>query len=94
VGLSADGQYSITLNPEVSLTTRSNYTTQQMSYGNHCTIQNRSTATPGSGGTMPVSIDMQGDGRIDPRTPDRLTGRTQEREGRTTQTLTWDLQRR
>jgi hypothetical protein len=39
-------------------------------------------------------VDIQGDGMIDPSKPDRLTGRTEEKEGDTTKTLTWDLQRR
>jgi len=94
VGISADGQYSITVYPEVSLTTRTTYTTQQMVYGKLCQIENKSTASPPSGGTSPVTINIQGDGKIDPKTPDHFPGSTQEKEGRTTQTLTWDLQRK
>lgn len=37
---------------------------------------------------------IQGDGAIDPHQPDRLSGRTEEKQGQTTRTLTWDLQRR
>jgi hypothetical protein len=31
---------------------------------------------------------------IDPNHPDRLSGTTEEKEGDTTRTITWDLQRR
>lgn len=94
VGISADGQYSVTLYPEVSVTTRNNYTVQSMTYGKLCEVQNESRATPGGGGSMRISIALQGDGKIDPKTPDRLSGRTEEKEDRTTQTLSWDLQRK
>jgi hypothetical protein len=94
VGISADGQYSISVYPEVILTSRSTYTTQGMTYGKLCAIQNQSTASPGSSASAPVSVDIQGDGRIDPSKPDHLSGITEEKEGRTTKTLTWDLERK
>jgi hypothetical protein len=94
VGISADGQYSVSLYPEVTVTTRSNYTTQQMTYGKLCQIENKSSATPGGVGSSQVTLNIQGEGRIDPNKPDTLAGTTQEKDGRTTHTLTWNLERK
>ena len=54
-------------------------------------IKSQTIPSPERSGVLHVRLDMQGDGRIDPRTPDKLC--TRETEGRTTHTLTWDLQR-
>jgi hypothetical protein len=59
-----------------------------------CAPQSQPSSSTYGSGVMPATIDIQGDGQLDPRTPDRLSGRTQERDGNTTRTLTWDLQRR
>ncbi len=93
VGISADGQYSISLYPEVAVTTRTAHSSQQMVYGKLCEIKSQTIPSPERSGVLHVTLDMQGDGRIDPRTPDKLSGSTRETEGRTTHTLTWDLQR-
>lgn len=94
VGISADGQYSITVYPDVpSGTCRNNSTAQGMGWGKMCHIEDGSHSSS-SGGTGPIEIDViQGDGKIDPKTPDHLSGRTEEKDGKTTRTLTWDLQR-
>ncbi|HLG56255.1 MAG TPA: hypothetical protein VI485_13050 [Vicinamibacterales bacterium] len=96
VGISADGQCSITVYPEVSLTTRTSYTVQTMGYGKLCKIETQSRSTPGGVGTSQVTLDIQGDGKIDPSKPDKLSGTTEEREreGRTIKTLTWNLERK
>jgi hypothetical protein len=93
VGISADGQYSITIHPDVTMTTKSDSSSQQLVLRGQCQVQTQSSQSPTGHGMMPVSVNMQGDGTIDPNMPNRLTGRTEEKEGRTTQTLTWDLQR-
>ena len=93
VGISADGQYSISLYPEVAVTTRTAHSSQQMVYGKLCEIKSQTIPSPERSGVLHVTLDMQGDGRIDPRTPDKLSGSTRETEGRTMHTLTWNLQR-
>ena len=93
VGISADGQYSITIHPNVMMTTRSDSSSEQLVIRGQCQIQTQSTQSPTGHGMMAASASMQGDGEIDPNMPNRLTGRTEATEGRTTQTLTWDLQR-
>jgi hypothetical protein len=93
VGIAADGQYSITVNPDVMMNTRSDASSTQMILTNRCQLENQSSQSPTGHGTMAISDRVQGDGRIDPNMPNRLTGRTEEKEGRTTRTITWDLQR-
>lgn len=56
-------------------------------------IKSQTIPSPERSAIWHVTLDMQGDGRIDPRMPDKLSGSTRETEGRTTHTLTWDLQR-
>ena len=60
-----------------------------MVYGKLCGIKSQTIPSPERSGVLHVTLDMQGDGRIDPRTPDKLSGSTRETEGRTTHTLTW-----
>jgi hypothetical protein len=95
LGISADGQYSITVRPDVTLMYKSAYNMQQNNVDGtkQCGITT-TTSSNTSGGTGRVEVDIQGDGMIDPDKPDRLTGKTEEKEGDTTTTLTWDLQRR
>ena len=95
LGISADGQYSITVTPEFSpIAYKNTYSSQSMGFGKMCHVENPSSSTSSSA-TGPVSIDViQGDGKINPSSPDRLSGSTEEKEGHTTQTITWDLQRR
>ena len=65
-----------------------------MGFGKMCHVENGSRSTSSSA-IGPVSIDViQGDGKIDPNMPDRLSGSTEEKDGHTTRTLTWDLQRK
>ena len=95
VGIAADGQYSISISPEVTLTYRTDATSQTMGYGKMCQIENRTIPSPTSVASAPLSTSLiQGDGRIDPSMPDKLSGSSTEREGRTTHTITWDLQRK
>jgi hypothetical protein len=93
VGVSADGQYSVTISPDVTITTRTEASSQQLVIRGECQVETQSTPSPPSSGSLHVSDSMQGDGTIDPKIPNRLTGRTEEKEGHTTRTLTWDLQR-
>jgi hypothetical protein len=95
VGISGDGKYSISVNPEVTLAVTTNYGNEQSAPdgGNQCQPRSQSTSSSHAG-TSPIGADIiQGDGTIDPRTPDRLSGTTTEREGNTTRTITWNLQR-
>jgi hypothetical protein len=94
VGISGDGQYSVSFSPDVTMTTRAEASSQQLVIRGNCQVESQSSASPPTGGSMHVSDTMQGKGTIDPKTPNRLTGRTEERVGDTTRTLTWDLQRR
>jgi hypothetical protein len=93
VGISADGQYSVSFNPDVMMTTTAESTSQQLVLRGRCQVETQSSASPSARGSMPVSDSMQGDGKIDPKMPNRLSGRTEEKEAQTTRTLTWDLQR-
>jgi hypothetical protein len=94
LGISADGQYSITVSTEFPpVTYTNNYTVQQMMLGKLCHLENDSHSTPSST-VGPVTIDaIQGDGKVDPNSPDHLSGSTEEKDGDTTRTITWDLQR-
>jgi hypothetical protein len=95
LGISADGQYSVTVHPEVFVMYKSTYTAVQNNVDGlkQCGITTTRSSNSSSG-TQAATVDIQGDGMIDPSKPDRLTGRTEEKEGDTTKTLTWDLQRR
>jgi hypothetical protein len=95
LGISADGQYSITVRPDVTLMYKSAHNMQQNNVDGtkQCGITT-TTSSNNSSGTGRIDVDIQGDGTIDPSKPDRLTGKTEEKEGDTTKTLTWDLQRR
>ena len=94
VGISADGQYSISVYPDVTFTTRTTYSTEQMVYGKLCAIQSQTVSGPERRGSGSVQINIQGEGRVDPNMPDTLSGMTQEKEARTIHTLTWNLQRK
>ena len=95
LGISADGQYSITVHPELPpLTYKSDYSSEQMVHRNQCQVTSQSSSSSRTA-QGPISLKLiQGDGTIDPRKPDSLSGRIQERDGKTIRTLTWDLQRR
>ena len=95
LGISADGQYSITVRPDVTLMYKSAYNMQQNNVDGtkQCGITT-TTSSNNSSGTGRVDVDIQGDGMIDPNHPDRLSGTTEEKEGDTTRTITWDLHRR
>jgi hypothetical protein len=95
LGISADGQYSVSVHPEVIITYRSTYRAVQNNVDGRkqCGITT-TTSSSSSSGTEPATVDIQGDGMVDPSKPDRLTGKTEEKEGDTTKTITWDLQRR
>ena len=50
-------------------------------FGKLCHLENDSHATPSSS-VGPVSIDaIQGDGKVDPNSPDHLSGSTEEKDG-------------
>jgi hypothetical protein len=95
LGISADGQYSVSVHPDVIITYRSTYRAVQNNVDGRkqCGITT-TTSSNSSSGTKSATVDIQGDGMVDPSKPDRLTGKTEEKEGDTTKTLTWDLQRR
>ena len=95
LGISADGQYSITVNPDVTITYRSTSTAVQNNVDGRkqCGITTTSSSTSSSA-TGVARVEIQGDGMIDPRTPDQLTGTAEEKEGDITRTLTWNLQRK
>jgi hypothetical protein len=95
LGISADGQYSISVHPQVLITYKNTYRTVQNNVDGRkqCGITT-TTSSSSSSGSSPATVDIQGDGMIDPNHPDRLTGKTEEKQGDTTRTITWELQRR
>jgi hypothetical protein len=96
LGISGDGQYSISVHSDVTTSVKTTSTTQQSAPDGtrKCQITTRSSSHEDTGSQRVGDDVIQGDGRIDPAMPDHLTGMTKETEGPTTRTLTWDLQRR
>jgi hypothetical protein len=96
LGISADGQYSVSVRSDVTASVRTTSTTQQSAPDGRkqCQPTSQSSSREERGSTRIGDDIIQGDGRVDPATPAHLAGMTTETEGATTRTLTWDLQRR